>query len=193
MIRAGWWSNVELDTERINTAIQQSFTSFQQDKKMSGDKQGNILFRDERFNIMGGDYFMADIFHMLSDIHGQGAGGILHHTGTTYGHDLLTLVDSDDPVAQFGQFLGLLAFLGYSLPHVEKDAVIFPSAPTAEEYRKKTYDPQKTCYFLAGMLSGATNKLFPEEKIRFIEDSCRASGDEVCQFTLQSQKHENDE
>ncbi|MDY6778121.1 MAG: hypothetical protein SVU32_05610, partial [Candidatus Nanohaloarchaea archaeon] len=130
---------MRLDTTVIEEHRDQTFRRLRSEEDLGGDEQGRVSLMGERFNIMGADYFMASILEMLSELYGQGAGGILRETGESYGDDLLALCEHDgegDAFSQcFGQFLGALAFLGYSKPEVEEDGVRFPSSPTAEEYR----------------------------------------------------------
>ncbi|MDY6777497.1 MAG: V4R domain-containing protein, partial [Candidatus Nanohaloarchaea archaeon] len=62
--------------------------------------------------------------------------------------------------------------------------VRFPSSPTAEEYRQKEgAEAKKTCYFLAGMLTGAAQSL--DASIRFNEEECIADGGDACVFKFE--------
>lgn len=170
-----------LDVTRVEQAKDTEFAARQEQDHVQGDENGNILIEDERFNIMGADYFMADTLHELHDIYGDGAGGILRNTGERYGKNLLTFVQDPDPQTQFGRFLGLLAFMGYSDPEVHEDHIIFPSSPTAVEYAKNDYEPLTACYVLSGMLSAAAESITDHQ---FVEEKCIANGDDHCCFTL---------
>jgi predicted hydrocarbon binding protein len=167
--------------------IDEAFARFNRAEEIAGDDTGTIAIQGERFNIMGAEYFMADIFHTLTEVYGPGAGGILRETGETYGTDLLAFVsDHDDPQNLFGRFLGLLKFLGYSTPTVTGTSISFPSAPTAAAYRETDHDPRQTCYFLEGMLTGALNDLFDDDDLQVTEETCIADGDDVCRFTIKN-------
>lgn len=172
-----------MDRETIREQRDATFDELRKTESMEGNEEGTVSMKGERFNIMGADYFMADILDMLSDTYGRGAGGILKETGVKYGKDLLDILEpSDDFEKGFGSLLGLLKFLGYSSPKIEGDKIIIPSSPTAVEYINKGYEQRRTCYFLTGILSGAAEKLGHDG--RFIEEQCRANGHDNCIFIL---------
>lgn len=173
-----------LDPDTIQPLIDDTFQQFRQTEDIAGDTTGTIAIQDERFNIMGAEYFMADIYHALTEIYGDGAGGILRETGEAYGTDILEFVTQDhDPQETFGRFLGLLTFLGYSTPTVEEQAVSFPSSPTAAAYHDTDREPRHTCYFLEGMLNGVLNDLFDDD-LTVTEKTCIADNDDACRFTI---------
>jgi len=172
---------VELDAGTVAAARDAQFAALQDEEAMAADADGTLEMGGERFNIMGADYFMAGIFHALTAVHGEGAGGILRQSGRGYGEDLFGMVDGTDQAA-FGRFLGLLQFLGYSRPAVEAETVTVPASPTAVEYRRADHAPRPTCYFLAGMLTGAAQEV--DADAQFVEERCRADGDDACVFRL---------
>jgi predicted hydrocarbon binding protein len=175
---------VTIDPETVQQHKDTTFNQLQQDETMRGDEDGNLTLKGERFNIMGADYFMADILDLLAETYGSGAGGILRETGEEYGQDLLDLLDTGNDLEEaLGGLLGLLRFLGYSDPHVNNDSIEFPSSPTAVEHLKKDYDSRRTCYFLSGILTGAAQQT--DTPVRFVEEQCRADGDETCLFRIQ--------
>ncbi|MDY6771095.1 MAG: V4R domain-containing protein [Candidatus Nanohaloarchaea archaeon] len=172
-----------MEAETIEQYKDETFRNLKKNESMHGDENGNVTLKDSRFNIMGADYFMSDILHMLSQTYGSGAGGILRETGEDYGQDLLDIMNAGENFNEaFGTLLGLLKFLGYSDPQINDDKIVFPSSPTAVEHLKKDYEQKRTCYFLTGVLSGAAKQL--DEGIRFIEEECRANGDENCTFRV---------
>lgn len=171
---------MKLDPNAVNAAATDEFARLRREESMDGDPEGNVLLHGTRFNIMGADYFMADMYTELHDIYGDGAGGILRQTGEGYGEQLIELDDADNPDTRFGQFLGLLAFLGYSRIRVEDDRIIVPDSPTADEYVKNGGEPRTVCYFLAGLLSGAARVC--NEPSNFVEERCRADGADHCIF-----------
>lgn len=171
-----------MDIEQIHAERDQYFNELQDTEEMVGDQDGTLTFQGERFNIMGADYFMADIFHMLQDLYGQGSGGILQQTGKSYGEDLVSFIDADEGDEAIGQLLGLLAFLGYSKPRFEDGDIIVPSSPTAEEHLQKDHEPAKTCYFLAGIIGGALEDIGQPHQVS--EEACKADNDEHCRFSI---------
>lgn len=174
---------MNLDVETVEEARDAFFAEMRETETMEGDPSGEVSLLGHRFNIMGADYFMADIYHMLLDTFGEEAGGILQSTGIKYGEDLMALTGDAPFDRAFGRLLGLLGFLGYSKPRVEETAVVFPASPTAVEYTEKGYEERATCYFLAGILTGgATTRR--DDLIRFEETACRADGDDSCWFEL---------
>jgi len=175
-----------MDSDAIHAERDRYFNELRDTEEMVGDPDGTLTFQGERFNIMGADYFMADIFHMLQDLYGQGSGGILQQTGKSYGEDLVSFIDAEDGDEAVGQFLGLLAFLGYSEPRLEDGELIVPSSPTAEEYAPKDHEPTKTCYFLAGILSGGLEELGQPHQVS--EEACLADGDEHCRFSISEER-----
>lgn len=160
------------------------FEALQQEQDFHGDENGDIILGPQRFNIMGAEYFMGEILSTLSDIYGQGAGGILRKTGNTYGHDLLEVLDTDQkPQQVIGDLFGLLAFLGYSDITVEDETtIIVSSSPTAVAYTRTNEEQRKTCYFLSGILEGAVQLI--DEDYAIEETHCRADGDDHCRFSL---------
>jgi len=175
---------VTIDPETVRQHKDQTFNQLQHNETMRGDEDGELTLKGERFNIMGADYFMADILDLLAETYGSGAGGILRETGEEYGNDLLDILDtSEDLDEALGDILGLLRFLGYSDPKVKTDSIGFPSSPTAVEHLKKEYDKRRTCYFLSGILTGAAQQT--DTPVRFVEEQCRADGDESCIFHIQ--------
>lgn len=174
---------MDLDVETVEAARDAFFEELRGRETMDGDPTGEVSLLGHRFNIMGADYFMADIYHMLLDTFGEEAGGILQSTGIKYGEDLAGLVGDRPFDEAFGRLLGLLAFLGYSKPSVSTEAVVFPSSPTAVEYAEKGYEARATCYFLGGILTGgATTR--KGGLIRFEETVCRAKEGRHCRFTM---------
>lgn len=172
-----------LDTDTVAAARDATFDDLK-DERLEGDENGRAELLGERFNIMGADYFMSDIYSVLLDDFGEEAGGILQSTGIGYGEDLKNLVDSDeDWNTVFGRVLGLLGYLGYSTPDVEEDRVIFPSSPTAEEWNKAGNGDRKVCHFLTGILTGAASSA-QDGIVQFEEERCLADGDEACVFVL---------
>lgn len=169
-----------MEIEEIdNSDVKKAFRRFKEQEDYKGDENGRVDILGERFNIMGSEYFMSDILETLSELYGAGSGGILRNTGDGYGKDIVEMLDRPD----FGEFLGFLAALGYSLPRVEDESIVFPSSPTAVAHAKEEdYDEKNVCYFLAGMLTGAAQELVDNE-IEFREESCRAEGAEECVFT----------
>lgn len=173
-----------MDTDRITAERDATFRRLDETEELVGDPDGTLTVQGERFNIMGSDYFMADIFKMLKDLYGQGSGGILRQTGISYGTDLTEFIEQGDGIeTDIGRLLGLLAFLGYSKGRVEDEDIIVPSSPTAEEYRRADHGEDRTCYFLAGILTGALQDL--GHAITVTETACRAAGDDVCRFELE--------
>ncbi len=172
---------MELDAGTVEQVRDAQFAALRDGEAMAADADGTLEMDGERFNIMGADYFMAGIFHALTEVHGEGAGGILRQSGRSYGADLFGMVEGDGQDA-FGRFLGLLQFLGYSEPAVDTGTVTVPASPTAVEYRRADHAPRPTCYFLAGMLTGAVQQL--DADAQFVEERCRADGDDACVFRL---------
>lgn len=184
MMSVGWFLSVNLDKETINMVKDRRFKVLRNEEEFYGDEDGKIILGPQRFNIMGAEYFMADILSTLGDIYGQGAGGILRKTGMTYGNDLLDVIDTDQDTTQIiGDLFGLLAFLGYSNIHVEDDdTVVVPSSPTADSFKDMYDDEMKACYFLAGILTAAVRLI--DEDYTMTETACQADGDDVCRFMI---------
>ncbi|MFB6204603.1 MAG: V4R domain-containing protein [Candidatus Nanohaloarchaea archaeon] len=175
---------MKLEPELVEQEKQSAFTELRENEDLTGDFDGNVEVMDHRFNIMGSDYFMAEILEMLAEVYGEGAGGILNNTGRGYAEDLVDLLQvSQDPQQAFGQYLGLLKFLGYSDIMVEEDGLIVPSSPTAESHLQEDHEEKKTCYFLTGMFAGGLEYLFDEEVVVH-EEKCKAAGDPECVFRI---------
>lgn len=173
---------MDLDPDTIKKAREDEFKHLKKTENMEGDSEGRVELAGERFNIMGADYFMAEIYESLSDLYGSGAGGILFNTGIEYGKDLLELVrDGDTPEESFGRFLGLLQFLGYSAPRIEDGRLVVPSSPTAESHLQTDNEKTKVCYFLAGILTGAAQETL-DDGLSIRENYCKAEGDTKCIF-----------
>lgn len=168
---------MELDPGR-NSEIKKAFRRFKQTTEYGADESGRVEIAGKRFNIMGSEYFMSDILETLSEIYGAGAGGILRSTGEGYGEDLVEMLDSPD----FVEVLGFLASLGYSIPRIEEEAVVFPESPTAVAHSKTDHEEKNVCYFLSGILTSAASKISGED-IEFHEETCRAGEGEECVFT----------
>lgn len=167
----------------INTVKDRRFEVLRKEQDFHGDEDGEIILGPQRFNIMGSEYFMAEMLASLSEIYGEGAGGIIRKTGITYGDDLLEVLDTDqEPQQIIGDLFGLLKFLGYSDIHLDGDTIIVPSSPTAVAYRKHHDEQRKTCYFLSGILKAAIGLL--DEEGRVEETACIADGDDQCRFEL---------
>ncbi|MFB6208165.1 MAG: V4R domain-containing protein [Candidatus Nanohaloarchaea archaeon] len=181
---------MKLETDIIEQEKQKTFTELRDNEDLSGDENGRVDVLDHRFNIMGADYFMAEILEMLAEVYGEGAGGILNNTGRGYAEDLVDLLQvSQDSQQAFGQYLGMLKFLGYSDIHVEEDGIIVPSSPTAESHLEQDHEEKKTCYFLTGMFAGGLEYLFDEE-VLVQEESCKAAGDSECVFRIKVKQDE---
>jgi predicted hydrocarbon binding protein len=176
---------MKLDVEEIENARDKVFQEFRAGNTLHADESGLVEFHGERYNIMGADYFMADIFKMLKEDYEEETPSILQSAGVRYGKKLVEAFEDQSGQERFGGFLGLLSFLGYSKPEVEEQKVIFPSSPTAEEYRKKNQDKQTTCYMLKGMLIGASLQI--GDVTNFEETRCRANGDEGCVFEIKGE------
>lgn len=175
---------MKIDIETVEKARDNTFESLRKENKLHADDSRLVEIHGERYNIMGADYFMADIFKMLREEYKEETPSILQSAGLRYGKKLVDTFEDESGQKQFGNFLGLLGFLGYSTPEVEEDKVIFLSSPTAEEYNKKNSDNQKTCYMLKGMLMGASMQI--GEVTNFEETHCKANGDEKCVFEMKS-------
>jgi predicted hydrocarbon binding protein len=173
---------MDLDPDTIKEAREDEFKRLTKNENMEGDLEGRVELAGERFNIMGSDYFMAEIYESLSDLYGSGAGGILFNTGIEYGNDLLKLIkNAESPQEHFGRFLGLLKFLGYSTPRIEDGRLVVPSSPTAESHLQTDHEKTKVCYFLAGILTGAAQETL-DDAINIRENYCKAEGDTKCIF-----------
>lgn len=169
------------NVDTIEEYKNKEFEKLLEENNFEGDEDGNIILEPQRYNIMGSDYFMSEMLEMLSGVMGTGATGIIRRTGISYGEDLKESLDFvHQGPEDFGRFLGLLKRLGYSDPKVEEDKIVIPSSPTAEEHLKTDHEEQKTCYFLAGILTSGGELL--EEDVDFTEVKCRANGDEKCVF-----------
>lgn len=173
-----------LDTDTVATARDATFADLK-DERLEGDENGRAELLGERFNIMGADYFMSDIYSVLLDDFGEEAGGILQSTGIGYGEDLSNLVEPDeDWNVVFGRVLGLMKYLGYSAPSVEEDRVVLPASPTAEEWNRAGNGDRKVCHFVAGVLTGAASAA-QDGILQFEEERCLADGDDECVFVMQ--------
>ena len=173
-----------MNSEDVNEARKNYFWRIRVSEKFEGDEDGKIEFEGKRFNIMGADYFMSGIIESLSELYAGAAGGIIRETGEEYGQELLEIVDDAEKAEgdeRFGNFLGLLQFLGYSEITVEEDSIKVKSSPTAEEHLKTDNDRKKVCYFLAGILSGGYQEVYSSEA-NFSEEKCKADGDDECVF-----------
>lgn len=169
------------DIDTIEEYKNKEFRKLKGENDFEGDEDGNIVLEPQRYNIMGADYFMSEMLEMLSDVMGTGATGIIRRTGESYGDDLKESLEFEEKGPEdFGRFLGLLKRLGYSDPEAEEDKIIIPSSPTAEEHLKTNHEDQKTCYFLAGILTSGAELL--DEDINFTEVKCRADGEDKCVF-----------
>lgn len=169
------------DVESIRKFKEEEFQNLVEQNKFEGDEEGNIELGPQRYNIMGADYFMAEMLEMMSDVMGTGATGIARRTGKSYGDDLKeSLGFNEKGPEDFGRFLGLLKRLGYSDPQIEEGRIIFPSSPTAEEHIDSEHEEKKTCYFLSGILDSGAELLETEEN--FTEVKCKADGAEHCVF-----------
>lgn len=167
--------------DTIREYKEKEFKKLRRENKFQGDEDGNIVLGPQRYNIMGADYFMAEMLEMMSDVMGTGATGIARRTGKSYGNDLKESLDFEEKGPEdFGRFLGLLKRLGYSDPQVEEDSIVIPSSPTAEQHIESDHDEKKTCYFLAGILASGAELLDSEED--FTEEKCKANGDDECVF-----------
>lgn len=170
-----------MNPEEVNNFKENHFWRMRVSEKFEGDEKGDIRYGGKRFNIMGGDYFMSDIIESLSQLYAGAAGGIIRETGQEYGKELLEVIDENEEDEMFGNFLALLQFLGYSKINIDEDRIIVESSPTAEEHLKADYEEKKACYFLGGILSGAYQRIYSEER-HFTETSCKAAGDDKCVF-----------
>lgn len=160
---------------------EKEFHKLVEENKFEGDEEGNIELGPQRYNIMGADYFMAEMLEMMSEVMGTGATGIARRTGKSYGDDLKESLNFEEKGPEdFGRFLGLLKRLGYSDPQIEEDRIVFPSSPTAEEHIDSEHEEKKTCYFLSGILDSGAELLDSEEN--FTEVKCKAEGAENCVF-----------
>lgn len=176
---------MNLDIKKVGNARDEVFEELKTQNKLHADESGLVEIEGERYNIMGADYFMADIFKMLREEYEEETPSILQSAGLRYGKKLVNTFEDKSGQKQFGSFLGLLGFLGYSKPEIKEDKVVFPSSPTAEEYKKRNQDTQKTCYMLKGMLIGASMQL--ESITKFEETQCKADGDEKCVFKIKGE------
>ncbi|MFQ3308468.1 MAG: putative hydrocarbon binding protein [Candidatus Nanohaloarchaea archaeon] len=169
------------DLDKIREYRDKEFDKLKSQNNFEGDEDGEIRLEPQRYNIMGADYFMSEMLEMLSGVMGTGATGIIRSTGESYGDDLKESLEFKSKGSEdFGRFLGLLKRLGYSEPQINEGSIVVPSSPTAVEHRKTEYDEQKTCYFLAGILTSGAELL--DQDITFSEIECRANGDEKCVF-----------
>jgi len=174
---------MELEPGTVETWKQKTFTRLQDAEDITADFNGEVRIQGERFNIMGTEYFMAGLYHRFSEIYGKGAGGIFQKTGESYGADLLNFIDIPETLQEaFGSLLGLIKFLGYSDPEIQKNKLIFPSSPTAASYKEEYGEETKTCYFLAGMLTGALKSLDKDAQV--VEEKCLANGYPHCVFRI---------
>lgn len=173
---------MRLDPERVNQGMERRFSAMQGTVDVQPDRQGEITIAGDRFVITGADYLMGNIYELVYNLTGEGAGSIVEHAGKQYGNKLLDLFEfDDDPQIAFGEFLGVLKFFGYSTFTVQPDTVIVHSSPTAVEHQKLGREPKKVCYLLAGILSSAVE---PVADAAFSEQTCQANNDNACRFIL---------
>lgn len=173
-----------MNPEDVNEACENYFWRVRVSENFEGDEKGKIEFEGKRFNLMGADYFMSGIIESLSELYAGAAGGIIRETGEEYGKEILEIVDDAEQAEgdeRFGNFLGILQFLGYSQITAEKDRIRVKSSPTAEEHSEADYEEKKVCFFLAGILSGGYQEVYSSEA-NFSEEKCKADGDDECVF-----------
>lgn len=171
-------------SENIRDKINERFEHLKNDHDVAADNKGNAYIGGHRFNIMGADYFMADIFHNLMEIYGEGAGAILKNTGQKYGDRIHGVFETSEKKEEaIGHDLGLLKYLGYSNMTYEGDTIEVESSPTAESYSRKYDKETKTCYFLSGIFQSFLRK--HNDQIAVQEVKCRANGSETCIFEIE--------
>ncbi|MFB6114788.1 MAG: V4R domain-containing protein, partial [Candidatus Nanohalobium sp.] len=170
-----------MNPEEVNNQKEDFFWRVRVSQNFEGDEDGRIEYRGKRFNVMGSDYFMSGIIESLSEIYAGASGGIIRETGIGYGKELLELIDEGEGDERFGNFLGFLQFLGYSEITVKEESIEVESSPTAEEHLKEDYEQKKTCYFLAGILTGAVQSIYNLD-VNYVEEKCKADGDNECVF-----------
>lgn len=167
--------------DKVNEFKENFFWQIRVSETFEGDENGRIEYKGKRFNIMGADYFMSGIIESLYDLYADASGGIIHETGEEYGKELLEIIDEEEEDKKFGGFLGFLKFMGYSDIEASKGGFKVSSSPTAEEHLKTDQDNKKTCYFLAGMLTGAVQRVYDVD-VEYTEMKCKADGDDICLF-----------
>lgn len=170
-----------MNPEEVNHYKQNFFWQTRVSQTFEGDENGSIEYDGKRFNIMGADYFMSGIIESLYDLYADASGGIIHDTGKEYGKELLEVIDAEEEDERFGQLLGLLQFMGYSKIEASEGGFEVNSSPTAEEHLKTDHDEKKTCYFLAGILTGAVQRVY-DVNFEYTEMKCKADGDDICFF-----------
>lgn len=178
---------MSINPQNVRDRIAQRFESLKQDHDVAADEKGNAYIGDHRFNIMGADYFMADILHNLMEIYGEGAGAILKNTGQKYGDRIHGVLDgADDAEEELGYDLGLLKYLGYSEIDYREDTIEVSRSPTAVSYNRKHDKDTKTCYFLSGVFQSFLRNL--DSEIAVQEVKCRADGSETCIFEIEREQ-----
>lgn len=175
-----------MNPEEVNEARENFFWRIRISEKFEGDEDGKIRYAGKRFNLMGADYFMSEIIENLSELYAGAAGGIIRETGQEYGRELLETVEEGERDERFGNFLGFLQFLGYSEMTAEEGQIRVFSSPTAEEHLKTDHDDKKVCFFLSGILAGAYRDIYGE-KVKFVEEECKAAGADECVFQKKQQ------
>lgn len=179
-----------LNPEKVNDACENYFWRIRVGEKLEGDENGDINYSGKRFNLMGVDYFMAEIIESLSELYAGAAGGIIRETGHDYGRELLEAVGgAEEPDERFGNFLAFLQFLGYSEITAGDQKLLVSSSPTAEEHLKTDHDRKKVCFFLSGIFTGAYKDIYGEE-VEVVEGKCKAEGAERCIFEIKESSGE---
>lgn len=176
---------MNFDTDEINSRISERFSMLKNKHDVAADDKGNAMIGAHRFNIMGADYFMADMLHDLKEIYGDGAGAIMKSTGQSYGKNIQGVLDgADDASEALGYDLGLLKYLGYSNISIEDDKIKVESSPTAESYKRKYDDQMKTCFFLSGVFQSLIQAHDEDASVQ--EAECLADGAEKCIFSVET-------
>ncbi len=178
-------SRMNLNTNGINDKIAERFSSLKKNHDVAADKNGDAMIGTHRFNIMGADYFMADMLHDLKEIYGDGAGAIMKSTGQSYGENIHGVLDGAENASDsLGYDLGLLKYLGYSNITVENDEITVESSPTAESYKRKYDDQLKSCFFLSGVFQSLIQEHDEDASVQ--EVKCLADGAEKCIFKVET-------
>lgn len=176
---------MNFDTEEINEKISERFSLLRKNHDVAADENGDAMIGAHRFNIMGADYFMADMLHDLKEIYGDGAGAIMKSTGQSYGENIHGVLDGADEASEsIGDDLGLLKYLGYSNISIEGDDITVESSPTAESYKRKYEDEVKTCFFLSGVFQSLIQEHDEDASVQ--EVKCLADGAEKCIFKVET-------
>jgi len=176
---------MKFDTDEINNRISERFNMLNKNHDVAGDENGDAMIGAHRFNIMGADYFMADMLHDLKEIYGDGAGAIMKSTGQSYGKNIHGVLDGADNASEaLGYDLGLLKYLGYSNISIEDDKIIVASSPTAESYKRKYDEEVKTCFFLSGVFQSLIQAHNEDASVQ--EVKCLADRAEKCIFRVET-------